>query len=86
MIGMRITLSSSLRWMLETLMTFASKYTTAFIALFVGFQLPNTTLSSLTLIFSELEDINDFLFDAFETLEPQVFDFRTPMMRVEIDC
>lgn len=35
---------------------------------------------------SDLEDIEDFLYNAFETLEPQVFDFRTPMMHVEIEC
>jgi len=34
----------------------------------------------------ELEDIADFLFNTFVTLEPQVFDFRTPMMKVEIYC
>ena len=35
---------------------------------------------------SELDDIGDFLYNAFETLEPQVFDFRTPMMKVEMKC
>ena len=34
----------------------------------------------------ELDDIADFLINAFETLEPQVFDFRTPMLRVEMQC
>lgn len=34
----------------------------------------------------ELEDLADFLFNTFETLEPQLFDFRTPMMKVELFC
>mmetsp|Transcript_28315 Transcript_28315/g.59812 ORF Transcript_28315/g.59812 Transcript_28315/m.59812 type:complete len:570 (-) Transcript_28315:175-1884(-) len=34
----------------------------------------------------DLEDISDFLINAFETLEPPIFDFRTPMMRVQMAC
>jgi len=34
----------------------------------------------------ELEDTADFLVNTFETLEPQIFDFRTPMMKVELFC
>ena len=46
-------------------------------------------LSSICLLhffFSELEDIADLLDALFVTLEPEVFDFRTPMMKVEFFC
>ena len=49
-------------------------------------QVSNTCLIAQPPYHSELDDINDFLFNAFETLEPQVFDFRTPMMKVEMKC
>mmetsp|Transcript_30666 Transcript_30666/g.56734 ORF Transcript_30666/g.56734 Transcript_30666/m.56734 type:complete len:578 (-) Transcript_30666:125-1858(-) len=34
----------------------------------------------------DLEDINKDVTDAFATLEPQIFDFRTPMLRVQMAC
>jgi hypothetical protein len=42
--------------------------------------------SSSPIIFSDLDDIQSFIKNAATFIEPFLFDFRTPMMKVELFC